>query len=271
MAASQWGPAWLFSPADRPDRVLKAAELADVVIIDLEDAVHPERRQSARESLPGIVSLLNPDTTIVRINARGTLDGERDLIALADTPIITYMLAKSEDRAAIEQLAPKQVVALCETAAGILNLGEIASAHNCVGVMWGSEDLAADLGSPSSRDMSGSLGPALQQSRLAALIAARANDCAAVDTVHTEIDEMAGLVEESAAAAGLGFDAKACVHPRQVEMVRRAFRPTEAAMDHAERLLARAASETGLFVFEGRMIDEPVIRRAKATVARALG
>ena len=108
------GPALLFCPADRPDRFAKAAAAADAVILDLEDGVAPDDKPRARRALQE--TLLDPRRTIVRINPAGTDDATRDLDALVGTPYGTVMLAKAEDAEQAAALAPRQVIALCETA-----------------------------------------------------------------------------------------------------------------------------------------------------------
>jgi len=113
------GPAWLFCPADRPERFDKAADRADAVILDLEDAVLPADRASARRSLAAVP--VDPCRTLVRVNAAGTPDFPRDLDAVAATAYRIVMLAKTESAAQLDPLAEAgfRVVALCETAAGI--------------------------------------------------------------------------------------------------------------------------------------------------------
>ncbi|AZG45266.1 Citrate lyase subunit beta-like protein [Gordonia insulae] len=137
------GPAMLFCPADRPERYQKALDRADVVILDLEDAVSPENRVTAREAL--IANPLDPDRTIVRINPAGTGDYRRDLAALGDTNYRVVMQAKAEDVDSIIDTA-LQTVALIETPLGATRAHEIAAAVNCIGLMWGAEDLVAGLG-----------------------------------------------------------------------------------------------------------------------------
>ena len=132
------GPALLFCPADRPERFQKAAERADAVILDLEDAVAPADKQRARGAIlaqlgaAGDGPELDPSRTIVRVNPAGTEEFEKDLHCLAHTPYRTVMLAKAEDAEQLEALEGYHVIALCETAAGILNAPAIAAAPNVV-------------------------------------------------------------------------------------------------------------------------------------------
>ena len=141
MALTQTGPAWLFCPADRPERFEKAAAAADVVILDLEDGVAAKDREAARAAL--IDTPLNPDRTVVRINPTPTADHEPDLEALSRTKYTTVMLAKTEDPQQVRDLAPLDVVVLIETPLGALAVNELARMDNALALMWGAEDLFA--------------------------------------------------------------------------------------------------------------------------------
>jgi citrate lyase subunit beta/citryl-CoA lyase len=144
------GPALLFCPADRPERYAKAAARSDTVILDLEDAVNPSDKAAARAHLAA--SDLDPERTIVRVNPVGTDDLEQDLVALRATPYRTVMLAKTTSAADVRVLARYDVVALVETAAGVVHAVEIAAQANVVGLMWGAEDLVASLGGTRPKD-----------------------------------------------------------------------------------------------------------------------
>ena len=147
------GPAILFCPADRPERFAKAAERADAVILDLEDAVAPDAKPAARDHVRA--ADLDPATTVVRVNDAASPFFEDDLAAVRDTPFRTVMLAKAESaeqvRRVTDALPEAQVIALCETAAGIVAASEIAEQSGVVALMWGAEDLVASLGGRSSR------------------------------------------------------------------------------------------------------------------------
>ena len=261
------GPALLFCPADRPERYEKAAERSDAVILDLEDAVAPADRAAARRAL--IEHPLDPATTIVRINPADTDDFALDLAALARTEYRDVMLAKTVSAGQVERLEAFRVIALCETAAGVISATEIAAERNVVGLMWGAEDLVASLGGTSSRFADGRYRDVARQARSQVLLAARAHDKAAIDTVHLDITDAAGLGLEAADAVASGFTATACIHPSQVDVIRTAYQPTAAEVDYALGLLEAAASARGVFQHEGRMIDGPVLRHAEAVLRRA--
>ncbi len=262
------GPALLFCPADRPERFGKAAERADAVILDLEDAVAPDAKAAARHHLT--VASLDPRRTIVRVNAASTPDFDIDLDALVATPYRTVMLAKAESPAQLRRLAGFDVVALCETAAGVLNAAAIAAEPNVVALMWGAEDLVASLGGTSSRADDGGYRAVALHARSTVLLAAGAFGKAAIDAVYTAIQDLEGLAAEAADAVASGFAAKACIHPSQVAPVREAYQPTPEAVDAARELLAASeAAGTGVFQHRGRMIDGPILQHAEALLRRA--
>ncbi|MEO7016501.1 MAG: CoA ester lyase [Leifsonia sp.] len=267
MSEFPWGPALLFCPADRPDRYAKALERADAVILDLEDAVDPAHRVAAREALA--TSSLDPARVIVRVNPAGTPDHAADLAALAVTPYSAVMLPKAERAEDVRDLAALDVIALCETAAGVLVAPELARAPGVIALMWGAEDLVASLGGMSSRRADGGYRDVARHARSAVLLAAAAAGVAAIDTVHLDIDDLGGLAEEAEDAVAVGFAATACIHPGQVETVRAAYRPGESAIAEATALLEAAATATGVFRFRGRMVDGPVLAHARAVLRRA--
>ncbi|AJT40531.1 HpcH/HpaI aldolase/citrate lyase family protein [Psychromicrobium lacuslunae] len=270
------GPAILFCPADRPERYLKAAERADAVILDLEDAVAPEAKAQARKYL--IENPLDPERAIVRINAADTSDFALDLDAVLRTEYRTVMLAKAESAEQLRLIAdhgvqPRaslRVLALCETALGVVRAAEIAQEPNVVGLMWGAEDLLASLGGSSSRHDDGSYRAVALQARSQVLLAAGAFGKAAIDAVYLNIPDTAGLAAEVADAVASGFAATACIHPSQAAVIRQGYAPSEAEIDRARALLEAAeAASNGVFQFDGKMIDGPVLKHAQATLRRA--
>lgn len=261
------GPALLFCPADRPERYEKAAARSDTVILDLEDAVNPDAKVAARSRV--VASSLDPERTIVRVNAVGTPDLDEDLAALRRTPYRTVMLAKTSSAADVRVLARYDVVALVETAAGVLHAAEIAAQPNVVGLMWGAEDLVASLGGTSSRRPDGSYRDVAVHARSVVLVAAGAHGRAAIDAVHLDIGDVDGLAAEATDAAASGFAATACIHPSQVDVVRAAYRPAPAEVEWARGVLAAAVGQHGAFRWEGRLVDGPVLKHAEEVLRRA--
>ncbi|KLO25939.1 HpcH/HpaI aldolase/citrate lyase family protein [Mycobacterium haemophilum] len=260
------GPGWLFCPADRPERFAKAAAAADVVILDLEDGVAQAEKAVARKALRD--TPLDPERTVVRINAAGGDEQARDLDALAGTAYSTVMLPKAESATQVVALAPRDVIALVETARGAVLAAEIAAADGTVGMMWGAEDLIATLGGSSSRWAGGGYRDVARHVRSTVLLAASAFDRIALDAVHLDIRDIDGLRAEADDAVAVGFDATVCIHPSQIPVVRKAYRPSEEKLAWARRVLAAAQTERGVFAFEGQMVDSPVLKHAEMLLLR---
>jgi citrate lyase subunit beta / citryl-CoA lyase len=261
------GPAWLFCPADRPERFAKAAAAADVVILDLEDGVAAADKAAARKALRD--TPLDPERTVVRINAADSDEQSDDLDALSHTPYTTVMLSKTESAAQVAALAPREVIALVETPRGVVFATDIAAAAGTAGMMWGAEDLVATLGGSSSRRSDGSYRDVARHARSAVLLAASAFGRIALDAVHLDIKDIEGLQAEADDAVAVGFDATVCIHPSQIPVVRKAYRPSEEKLDWARRVLAAAKTERGVFAFEGQMVDSPVLKHAEMMLRRA--
>ena len=268
MSHALHGPALLFCPADRDDRYAKALAAADTVILDLEDAVAPADKPAARGRVAA--SALDSERTIVRVNPARTPDHALDLAALAGTAYRTVMLAKAESAADLDALhaAGHRVLALCETARGIVHAEEIAAHPATIGLMWGAEDLVASMTGRSSRYDDGRYRDVARHARSRVLLAAKAFERAAIDSVHLDIADLEGLRAEALDAAASGFDATACIHPSQVAVIRGGYAATPAEQDWATRVLAEAEHRPGVFRFEGRMVDEPVLRQARAILGR---
>lgn len=271
MTGFPFGPALLFCPADRPDRYARAVSSADAVILDLEDAVDPARRVLAREALVAADAegRLDPERVIVRVNPAGTYDHGADLAALAVTDLTTVMLPKAESVDGLRDLTGLDVIALCETARGVMGAPQLAGAAGVVALMWGAEDLVASMGGTSSRHDDGRYRDVAVHARSSVLLAASAAGIGAVDTVHLDIADLAGLGAEAVDAAAVGFAATACIHPSQVETIRAAYRPSGDEIAHARALLDAAAGAGGVFAFEGRMVDGPVLAHARIVLRRA--
>ncbi|MGP9500673.1 HpcH/HpaI aldolase/citrate lyase family protein [Specibacter sp. AOP5-B1-6] len=266
------GPALLFAPADRPERFAKAADRADAVIIDLEDAVAPAAKAAARDNMAA--STLDPATTMVRINALDTDDARLDLAAVARSNFHTIMVAKAADVDAVAALSEYNVVVLCESAAGILAAPALAQLPNVVALMWGAEDLVASLGGTSSRFTAGvragSYRAVATHARSQLLLAAGAAGKVAIDSIYADFADLDGLADEAEDAVASGFGAKASIHPSQVAVIRAAYRPSDAEVLAAREFLAAAdAAGTGVFAFKGQMVDGPILLHAQQTLRRA--
>lgn len=259
------GPAWLFCPADRPERFEKAAAAADIVILDLEDgaADKPAGRQALAHTP------LDPTRTVIRINPHGTDEQRLDLEALAHTEYAYVMLPKCEAAEQVTAVAPHAVVVIVETPLGALKVAESAAAANTRGVMWGCEDLATTLGATANRLPDGRFREVAKHVRSQSLVAAKAYGRLALDSVYADFKDLNGLRREVEDAAADGFDVKVAIHPSQVPVIRSGYAPSPDQVKWARRVLAQASQHTGAFSLEGSMVDAPVLRRAERIVQLA--
>lgn len=266
---------WLYVPGDRPDRFARAAASgADVVIVDLEDAVDASRKDQARENV--VAHLAQPrggPRWHVRINDLATARGREDLAALADAPgLDAVRLPKVESPTDLDLLdevfgdRPVPAFALLESARGIAHAHAIAAHPRTAGIALGEQDLVAEL----------SLGEAaLDHLRLQAVLAAAAAGIGPVPmSVFPDVRDEAGLVESCRRGRDLGMFGRTAIHPAQVPVIRRAFRPTEAEITRA-RAVVDAAEQAGvdgvgaLVLPDGRFVDAPVVARARRVLALA--
>ncbi len=266
----------MFTPGDRPGMVRKAPEAgADVIVLDLEDAVAPGRKVEARETVAEVLADPNFDPAsevCVRVNP----EFDEDLTILERARPDSLMLPKVSDRADVEALdervrefgRPLPVLALIESASGVLSAPGIAESGAAAALVFGAEDLAADIGATRTDE-----GTEVLYARERVVIAASAADCEAIDTVYTDIEDREGLIEETRFAARLGYDGKMAIHPAQVRPINEAFTPDPEAVEWAERVLdAREQADRedrGVFRVDGEMIDGPLIAQAERIVERA--
>lgn len=263
------GPAILFCPADRPERYAKAAERADAVILDLEDAVTADARPAARDAL--LATPLDPTRTIVRVNAFGTHDFAQDIETVRRTQYRVIMLAKTESAHQLDKVAQVdglQVIALIETPLGAVTVNEIAAHPRCIGIMWGAEDLVAAMGGRSSRFPDGTYRDVPRHVRSSVRLAAAAHGKFALDSVYIDIADTDGLTAEALDAVALGYAATVCIHPSQVPVIRAAYRPTDDEIAWAREVLDAEAGNNGVYQVRGQMIDAPLLAQARAIVAR---
>ncbi|HEX8928032.1 MAG TPA: aldolase/citrate lyase family protein [Actinomycetota bacterium] len=267
---------WLFTPATRPDRFARAGEAgADVLIIDLEDAVAPGDKDRARAAALAHLDAGRGTAPIqaLRVNGLRTRAGLDDLRLLLesrsgpDAVILPKVETPDEPRLADAWLAEAgsraAQVALIESARGLEAAPGIArSTPRLSALMFGAADLAADLGAPAAWEP-------LLYARSRVVAAAAAAGIGAIDAPYFDLKDQAGLEAELRAAVALGFAAKAAIHPGQVAAINAALTPSAAAVAEAREILAQ--NEAGVGVVGGRMVDEAVARRARRILAAAGG
>ncbi|WP_171962802.1 HpcH/HpaI aldolase/citrate lyase family protein [Bordetella trematum] len=262
----------LFVPALRPDRIPKAlATAADRVIVDLEDAVEPEAKQSARAALLDFLAARRDKHLWVRINGAGTPWHADDLAALRGQPNVSgIVLPKAESAEEVRQAAATgiAVIPIIETARGVLALSGIAAEPGVERLAFGSLDYSLDLDmTPDSEgaDM------VLQHARVQLLLQGRVAGLAQpLYGIFPGIQDTSGLRAAAIRARDMGYGGLLCIHPVQVPVVHEAFLPPLAELAWA-RQVVQAHQQTGqaAFKLDGKMIDAPVIARARRLLARA--
>ncbi len=261
---------WLFVPGDRSDRFERAAGAgADEVILDLEDAVGPDAKSTARAAVgrwPG-----DSGACWVRVNGAGTPWHEDDLAAVGEAAGLRgVVVPRAEDGdvlMAIRDRLPRGtgVVALVETAQGIDGAAALARGGAVDRLAFGSIDFALDVGAEETDE-------ALLLARSALVIASRLGGLPPpIDGVTVATGDESAARDAAVRARSLGFGGKLCIHPRQVGPVAEGFRPTAAQVEWATRVVEVAGrdGEPGTTSLDGQMIDRPVVLRARAILGRA--
>lgn len=254
----------LFVPADRPERFDKAAASgAHEVILDLEDAVAPSAKGTARRS--AAQWLADGGRAIVRINGVDTPWWEEDVAMLRACPDAPVMLPKAEAGSLARTTAAlpgRRIIALVETVAGYMELREVAGSPGVERIAFGSVDFSAESGIVDE-------GEALTLVRTAIVLAScHAGLHAPIDGVSLEFNDAARMTAEAVRSRQLGFGGKLCIHPKQVAVVNAAFMPSQAEREWAQRVLSAFEASGGAATsVDGKMIDKPVVERARRIAA----
>lgn len=260
---------WLYAPGDRPHVVAKALACgADVVVVDLEDAVAPDRKAYARAATAELLGEPQPVPVHVRVNA---LDGPwaaADVRAVAALPGVAGLrlpkVTSAQDVADVAERTGLPLFALLESALAIERAHAVAAAHPLLrGIALGEADLRADLG---VRDDAG-----LDWCRSRVVVAARAAGLPPpTQSVHPDIRDLEGLAASCAHGRALGFLGRAAIHPRQLPVIERAYLPTRAEIEQAETIVKAAATGRGALALpDGRFVDAAVVAAAQRTLALA--
>ncbi len=278
---------FLFVPGDSAHKFNRArAGAADCLILDLEDSVATSQKDIAREITQEMLAAeRGAQMLFVRVNAFDSGRTLGDLAAVmthqpdgivlpkcsgaADVMQLSHYLDAFEAAAGHEVGATRIISVATETAQSIFGLGTYHGAsQRLLGIMWGGEDLAASLGATENNVDGRFTGPFVLARNLC-LIGAAAAEIMAIDTVSTRIKDLDLVESEARSARRDGFGAKAVIHPSHVEIVNRAFTPTDAEADWAERVVAafRDEPQAGVVTIDGRMIDKPHERAAQKILA----
>jgi citrate lyase subunit beta/citryl-CoA lyase len=280
---------FLFVPGDSPRKYARAIEgPADVLILDLEDSVAPDQKAGARLATAGMlegersrqklfVRVNALDTGLVLADLAAVMPSRPDGIVLpkcgsaADIRLLSNYLDAFEAASGTEAGRTLILPVATETAQAIFGLGSYSEAGPRLwGLMWGGEDLQASLGATENRQ-DGVFHTPYRLARDLCLMGAAAAGVIAVDTVYTDIENLAGLEAECRAARRDGFGAKALIHPKHVEITNAAFSPSEEEVAWARRVVAAFAEapSAGVLRLDGKMLDKPHLRAAEKVLAQA--
>lgn len=265
---------FLFVPGTRPERFSKALDSgANAVVLDLEDAVAEDEKEEARNAIrtawPNF-TYEQKQRLVIRTNAPGTRLYSADLILAQELDVTCILIPKSESidevNGAALILPNTAIIPMIETALGLDNLRDIANANQVIRLALGNLDLQADLGMVCDKDET-----ELQTARYQIVLASRLAQIAPpIDGVTPSTDDIDRIANDAQRAKRMGFSAKLCIHPKQVDIVKAAFMPTDQELDWARRVIdADKASKGGAIKLDGRMIDRPVVLLAQRTIALA--
>lgn len=281
--------ALLFMPGDSRRKIEKGAKLdVDTIIMDLEDGVALNNKVSARETVIQALCEMNfgrserlvrtnmiiPDwiyTDDIRVTVAGRPDGYvlPKIESAEQIDHVSLLLSAYEEQYGWKQHSIK-LFAIIETAKGVINLKEIVQASpRLAGLMFGAEDLAGDMGATRTPQ-----GWEVFYARSAVVTYAKAFGLDAIDTVFINLHtDESDLITETKMALQMGYTGKLAIHPNQIAPIQSVFTPTEDEIDSAQRLIDahehHQASGTGVFEYEGKMIDMPMVRSALAIINRA--
>ncbi|MFI7194135.1 HpcH/HpaI aldolase/citrate lyase family protein [Nocardia nova] len=283
---------FLFVPGDSERKMGKIADSpADAVILDLEDAVSASRKPMARKLVAEFLgaesgSARRPQLW-VRMNPLGTEHALADLAAVVAAGPAGIMIPKIDGPADVERVHHYLEVLECahglragsirvlpvatETARAPFRLGDFAEAgiERLYGLTWGAEDLSAALGASTNLGPTGEWAVTYRIVRSLALVAARAADVEAVETLYVDIRDTEGLAESCRRARAEGFSGRIAIHPGQVDAINAAFTPTGDEVEYARRVVDAFSEDVGTVALDGKMLDLPHLKQAERVLALA--
>jgi len=273
----------LFVPADSEKKLAKSkSSPADALILDLEDAVAAANRPKARAMAVEFLKEKHPQSIWVRVNPVGSEDYRKDLEAIAPAAPSGLVIPKPNSPATLQivdrELSRfdskgeiKLLPVATETPVSVFTLGDYARMEipRLAALTWGAEDLSAALGAAGNRDETGEFYFTYKMVRSLCLIAAKAAGVDAIETLHADFRDAAGLERAARAAAREGFSGMLAIHPDQVEIVNAAFTPSKADAEHAKRVVAAFAHGAGVASLDGKMLDQPHLKQAEHILAVA--
>ncbi len=281
----------LFVPGDSERKMTKALGIKpDAVILDLEDSVAAENRPRAREIVRAFLDAhpaggamerwvrVNPtDTPDARLDLAAVVGGAPDGIMLpkaADGPDIArlgFMLDVLEAREGLEAGRIRTLPVATETPAALFTLDSyVGACPRLMGMTWGAEDLAAEVGAATNRAPDGQFDDLFRLARSLCLAGAKAAGVAAIHTVWANFRDLDGLMADTRAGRRMGYSSRMAIHPDQVAVIHEAYLPTADEIDHAEKVVAVFAQEgVGVARLDGQMLDMPHLKQARKILAMA--
>jgi citrate lyase subunit beta / citryl-CoA lyase len=274
---------FLFVPADSERKLAKAgASRADALILDLEDSTASENKVRARGLVREFLAGKHRPSVWVRVNR-----GSDDLAELAPAAPAGFVIPKVKEHGELhacditldgaEKLLglPSGAIELLpivtETPEAVMNLGSYRypPISRIAALTWGAEDLSSAVGATANREADGSFTSVYKVVRALALMAAKAAGVAAIETLHADYRDLAGLERAARTACRDGFDGMLAIHPDQVEIINAAFTPSADDVAAARRVVAAFAGGAGVAGLDGRMLDAPHLKQAHDLLARA--
>lgn len=280
---------WLFAPGDSEKKMAKAADgPADIVLLDLEDSVAPERKPAAREMVRDFLAgRTDRERLWVRVNPRSSGEMAGDLEAIMGAAPGGVLLPKAEGRADVEVLdthlirlekthgiargATRVAALVTETPKAMFHTGDYEGAPRLAAMSWGAEDLSSALGARVQFRPDGGFMPTYELARSLCLLGAAAAGVAAIETVQADFRDLDGLRERAKMVRGQGFRGMLAIHPAQVEVINDAFTPDEDEIAQARAVIAAFAANPGAGTvgLDGAMLDRPHLLLAQALLADA--
>ena len=276
----------LFAPGDSERKLARAgASGADLVLLDLEDAVAATNKDEARRLVAEhLRTATRAQPQWVRINPLDSEHALADLAAMvparpdgimlpkatrAEAERLHHYLTALEASAGIEAGSIRTIVVATETAPALFGLGDYAGCPRLAALTWGAEDSATALGATDNRDENGEYDFPYQLFRALCLAGAAAAGVTPIETIHGDFRDLDGLAKVAAKARRAGFRGMMAIHPDQVPVINRAFSPSEAEIERAGRIVAAFAANpgAGTIGLDGAMLDMPHLKRAQAVLA----
>jgi len=261
---------YLFIPGNTPSMIQNLDVFdSDVIIIDFEDSVSSYDKDSARTLIKNLLTKYSYEDVLIyiRINSAENAHFYSDVNAMEDLDITGYVLPKASVEAIkqLNRVTDKPIIPIIESPMSLLRVEEIATQKNVVALLLGAEDYTKELGIDRTL-----VGTEILYARSIIAITAKAYKIDSIDTPYTAKDDDQGLLVDTINAKNLGFTSKASIHPNQVDIINQVFSPSIEEITAAKRIVKKSEeTKKGAFSLDGKMIDLPIIEKAKKVLEKA--